>query len=106
MALLKEWRRLCASFGLINDSGHTKLASVDEDEKHSDFLLEEEEEQKSDILTEDEDNSVNDVKKEKDSSFSKDTKFYEVEKIVDILYGAPDKKAKRGLYLKVDNILL
>ncbi|CAM8912045.1 unnamed protein product [Rhodiola kirilowii] len=78
LALLKEWRRLCATFSLITESGLEKY---------------------SDLLSEDEQNALNGA--EKDSAESDDSESFEVERILDICYGDPKKTEKKGLYLKI-----
>ncbi|KAL9660518.1 hypothetical protein QQ045_025333 [Rhodiola kirilowii] len=78
LALLKEWRRLCATFSLITESGVEKY---------------------SDLLSEDERNALNGA--EKDSAESDDSESFEVDRILDICYGDPKKTKKKGLYLKI-----
>uniref|UniRef100_A0A7N0V2P6 DNA (cytosine-5-)-methyltransferase n=1 Tax=Kalanchoe fedtschenkoi TaxID=63787 RepID=A0A7N0V2P6_KALFE len=78
LTLLKEWRRLCATFSVINESGV---------KKYSDLVLEGEEEVVIDA--------------EEDSTNSKDSENFEVDEILDICYGDPKKTEKNSLYLKI-----
>ncbi|KAL9679234.1 hypothetical protein QQ045_017090 [Rhodiola kirilowii] len=77
LSLLKEWRKLCATFSLITASEADQLY---------DIPIEEEDE-----TDDDEDNPDN----------GKDSEIFEVDKVLDICYGDPNEVKKEGLYLKV-----
>lgn len=73
LSLLKEWRKLCATFSLIRSS---------------------EEDQLYDIPIEEED-------EEDDNTPDQDSEIFEVEMVLDICYGDPNEVKKIGLYLQV-----
>lgn len=81
LSLLKEWRKLCATFSLI---------SASEDDQLYDIPIEEEDDD------EDEDDNTHEQ--------GGDSEIFEVESVLDICYRGPNEVEKPGLYLQV-NIL-
>ncbi|EEF32028.1 protein with unknown function [Ricinus communis] len=82
LSLLKEWEKLCRKFSLFGSEKHPEQSSnsaSDEEEEDE----EEEEEEKG---------------KDKDDD---DDEIFEVEKLLAVCYGDPNKVNKRGLYFKV-----
>ncbi|KAK2641446.1 hypothetical protein Ddye_023209 [Dipteronia dyeriana] len=79
LSLLREWERLCVSFSLIKntDSQQVDYFGLSNDEE------------------EDDDND------DGDDSGVNDSEVFEVEKILRICFGDPNKSGESGLYLKV-----
>ncbi|KAI4304846.1 hypothetical protein MLD38_040309 [Melastoma candidum] len=79
LSVLKDWRRLCKTFGLIENDGLEPL--FDE------------------LLDVGDDDEVSDDKSDEDEVDNE--KIFEVEKILAIRHGDPEDRKKRGLYFKV-----
>uniref|UniRef100_A0A7N0TGQ3 DNA (cytosine-5-)-methyltransferase n=1 Tax=Kalanchoe fedtschenkoi TaxID=63787 RepID=A0A7N0TGQ3_KALFE len=79
LSLLKEWRKLCATFSLINAEEVDQLydISIEEDEDENDH-------------------DADDIPEKRE-----DSEIFEVETVLDICYGDPNQINKNGLYLKI-----
>lgn len=92
LCLLKEWEKLCQKFSLLepNEPSETVFSETCEEEDDDDGQgCEEEKEQEQE-------------KERQDDTGSEDSsKDFEVERLLDICFGDPNKAKKRGLYFKV-----
>ncbi|XP_039056832.1 putative DNA (cytosine-5)-methyltransferase CMT1 [Hibiscus syriacus] len=84
LCLLKEWEKLCQQFSLLDPNKSLEDSSeVVEEVDDDDQACEEEE------------------KEGQDDSGSEDSEDFEVERLLDICFGDPNKMRKRGIYFKV-----
>lgn len=74
LCLLKEWQKLCTEYGL--------LGSKQNEDEASETISSE---------------SI----KDEDKDFPVSTGEFEVQRLLDVCYGDPNKVEKRGLYFKV-----
>lgn len=79
--LLKEWEKLCRNFSLLASEEHPKQSSNSSSDNEED-----EEDQDNDCA-----NEGSEIPSEE----------FEVEKLLTICYGDPNKTKKRGIYFKV-----
>ncbi|KAK8699253.1 hypothetical protein V6N13_115344 [Hibiscus sabdariffa] len=88
LCLLKEWEKLCQRFSLLDPSKPSEdISSEAVEEEDDDGQGCEEEKEKE--------------KEGQDDSGSEDSEDFEVERLLDICFGDPNKMRKRGLYFKV-----
>lgn len=80
LSLLKEWRKLCRTFGLIENDGLEPLYE--------------------ELLQEDDKDGDNDDKNSSDDEVDNE-EIFEVERLIAICYGDPKEKGARGLCFKV-----
>lgn len=79
LSLLKEWAKLCQYFSLYGKVSEQSLNLM---------CKEEEEEEEKEEVEDDDDSNVPDVE-------------FEVERLLAVCYGDPNKKKKPGMYFKV-----
>ena len=88
MCLLKEWEKLCQKFSLLeSDKPLENGSSETSDEEDDDGQRCEEEEQEKE--------------REDDGGFEDSSEEFEVERLLDICFGDPNKVKNPGLYFKV-----
>ncbi|KAL1121193.1 hypothetical protein V6Z11_D01G215800 [Gossypium hirsutum] len=95
LCLLKEWEKLCQKFSLLEPNKPSETVSSETGEEDDDDDdgqgCEEEKEQEQEQEKERQD----------DSSSEDSSEEFEVERLLDICFGDPNKAKKRGLYFKV-----